>query len=61
MAERFYKHLQDQPSATMEANKIKKARRMKSPKNNTITECSKKSAIKMSMETEEHSDSDTDS
>ena len=44
----------------MEANKFKTARRMKSPKNNTITECCKKSAMKISMETEERSDSDSD-
>ena len=60
MAERSCKHLQDQLSATMEANKFKTARRMKSPKNNTITECCKKSAMKISMETEERSDSDSD-
>ena len=60
-AVRLCEHLQDKLSATMEANKFKKARRMKSPKNNTITEFCKKSAMKMSMETEESSHSDTES
>ena len=66
MAEGFCKHLQDQLASTTEANKLKKARRMKKPKNSTITQCFQKTAMKMPegttiIETEESSGSDIES
>ena len=66
MAERFSKHLQEQLSATMEANKLSKARQRKRPKNSTITQWFQKTAMKMPedttmVDTEESGDSDTDS